>query len=382
MALTTASWDLVVKKKFLTTDSFKALDLAVRRYIADRSTLPDLKLKWAAWTKKFTGNKTYKSSDRWTAGCALDDIAALVSAGAGPVGIGSLGTHAVALGGGGLRHVPTNHGIHVGTVQPTGSTVVASGWTYVPFDGSNPGHAWAGAVTGMETMNVSKTAKINEAFRRTKRAVDLARDKLSKLSRNPSSWGGPNTITQSLYVNYFGAFDAARFLHVLDNYSIMALAFNDAPNVIDIRNTASGGKCYAACIRRNLKSELNGSLALLGKVEIFLGQAFLNGGGALNAKYATGTDATVGTLIHEFAHGSFSAVDAPMVNPTRTGWTQVPVTLTPGHNNYGLSPDPWNNQASTDAEDRALAAFAPAVAIRNADNYGQFAVQLLMQEGN
>jgi hypothetical protein len=377
MALNSVTWSAVVKKKFLQSTAFKALDVAVDAYLKDKSKLPQLKSAWSEWTKKLTTNgKSYKDSDRYVAGGALDDIAQLVAPVTGPVGIGSLASMAISKGGGGLTHVRPN------AVRPpppinTGLTVAPTGWTYVAYDNANANHNWAGPVTGVaKPLTHAETARINESLRRSKAAVELARDTLIKLPRDPSLWKG--TKEENAYTDFFGAFDEVRYQLVLENYRALVLAFDGQPNVVDIRNTTAGGNCYAACVRRNLKTKVNGSMALSGRVDIFLGQAFLGGGGgALAGRYESGTDATVGTLIHEFAHGAINAVDAPMVNPAGTAWTLTP-NLTVGAADYGISPDPWNNQASTPEDDRNLARFDASVAVRSADNYGQFARAILM----
>jgi hypothetical protein len=80
MPLTSTRWTAVVQKKYLTTASFKALDTAVIAYLANAGTLPRLATEWDVWNQKFVSKgRTYKSSDRYVAGGALDDLAALVS---------------------------------------------------------------------------------------------------------------------------------------------------------------------------------------------------------------------------------------------------------------------------------------------------------------
>lgn len=384
MALNSSTWNLVVKKKFIKSGTFKTLDQAVTDYLADGSRLPALKAAWKGWTKKFTDKgQTYKDSDRYAPGCALDDIAGLAAGGvATPSGNQStLASQAVSLGGGGLRSVGPVRSHYTAPARNTGLTVQPLGWRYVAYDSTNANHRWAGAELGIaRPLNQSKTARINEAFSRARSAVTIACDALAKLPRSASAWtAGGRSDDQTSYIDYFGAFDPDRFQQVTENFRILKMAFDRDPNVVDIRDTTSGGNCYAACVRSNLKTKTGGSLALTGRVDIFLGSAFLDDSGTLGQKYAKSTDSTVTTLVHEFAHGSFGAVDAPCVNGAGTGWTQPPSNLTPGHLDYGLSPDPWNNQASTEQADKALAAYAPDVAVRSADNYGQFARELLMR---
>lgn len=82
MALTLQTWKVVVDKKWATSASFKQLDQAVRAYLlnSDPSTLLVLKQRWDAWNLTLAnkkGAKTYQTSDRYVAGCALDDLDAM-----------------------------------------------------------------------------------------------------------------------------------------------------------------------------------------------------------------------------------------------------------------------------------------------------------------
>jgi hypothetical protein len=89
--------------------------------------------------------------------------------------------------------------------------------------------------------------------------------------------------------------------------------------------------------------------------------------------YNRTTDATVGTLVHEMSHGSFSAVDAPPVDKGGN-WKLAPDL------NTWASPDN-DVQSSTPELDKRLAAKEPRAAIVNADNYGQFAVEATRLKG-
>jgi len=84
MALTLISWNAVVSKKWKTSSEFKQLDTAVKAYIANTASaqnLSALKAKWDAWNVALgKDGKTYSTSDRYTKGCALDDIATLFRA--------------------------------------------------------------------------------------------------------------------------------------------------------------------------------------------------------------------------------------------------------------------------------------------------------------
>jgi hypothetical protein len=84
MPLTLTTWKAVVDKKYFESDTFKRLDRSVRNYLVkpgDKTALDDLRDAWDAWNDslgKKKGHKTYKTSDRYTPGCALDDIAAIL----------------------------------------------------------------------------------------------------------------------------------------------------------------------------------------------------------------------------------------------------------------------------------------------------------------
>jgi hypothetical protein len=126
--------------------------------------------------------------------------------------------------------------------------------------------------------------------------------------------------------------------------------------------------CYAACFRKDLTTKgAKGDLTLTDSVEVFLGRDFFKGG-----NYEGSTSATVGTLIHEFAHGSFSAVDAPIVLENMH-WELAP-SVEPG--NLWETPDN-SRQSSTPELDKRLAVKESRAAIVNADNYGEFAKEMI-----
>ena len=155
---------------------------------------------------------------------------------------------------------------------------------------------------------------------------------------------------------------------MLANYKTLYEAFSSVPVMVDVRNTLYGLTCYAACFRGRKVAGL----------EVFVGRGFFLAG-AVQDRYDTSSSSTVGTLIHEFAHGSFKAVDAPTVDGN-SNWVLQPMHLNdPNHDNYGASPDDAV-QASTIDLDKALAAKSPDVALRNADNYCEFALLLLTKK--
>lgn len=262
-----------------------------------------------------------------------------------------------------------------------GSSISPSGWNHVPW--TSPPYTWTTAVPNSNKqgdLSSIQITQINEAFRRAKKGVQLARDELIKL--NPSSFTQSTlSFTAKAYVDYFGAYDSKRFQEVLRNMGFLTLAFEDkahTPNVIDLRDTQYGMTCYAACFRNDLRNT-SSSQALTGHVNIFLGRSFFLGsvGSSKKSSYSESSDATITTLVHEFAHGAINAVDAPPVDSSNN-WKLAPAHLTdPTHADHGETPQN-DIQASTPSDDKKLALKAPSVAIRNADCYGQFVKEHLM----
>jgi len=244
----------------------------------------------------------------------------------------------------------------------------------------------------LPVMGPQEIIKINEAFSRAYEAACAARDALAKLSPKlvtgvriggavrtpPPAPTPPASPTMTLYTTWFGAWDHARFTKVLNGFEDICDAFDAKVQLYDIRNTTDGSGWYAACYPANVTRDTNRRVT--SRVRMVMGRSFFSGaipkrsGGTFNAQAAfSGTsDATLGTFVHEMAHGTFCAVDAPMVNPDCT-WTLAPVSMVPGNPGFGLSPNPGSNQSSTPDMDRLLAQCHPAVAVFNADNYGQFA---------
>lgn len=255
------------------------------------------------------------------------------------------------------------------SVRPVGWLLVA--WTRLAYSWTSP----VVPPNKQAPLTGPQISRVNEAFRRAKAATELARDTMIAINKT-KQFSAPVGGNEKLYQKYFGQYDETRFRTVLENFQVLALAFGNEPNVVDLRNTTYGVNCYAACFRTKLgtRGAKKHDLSLTGKVDIFLGRHFFAGGG-----YAGSTDATVGTLVHEFAHGAINAVDAPPVNPDDS-WRLQPKHHpgNPLHNDYGESP---NNsiQASTPGDDAKLALKEPAIAIRNADCYGQFSKDVLLR---
>lgn len=204
---------------------------------------------------------------------------------------------------------------------------------------------------------------------RAKHGAEVARNAMLEVKRRNNLNATPLPPEDTAYRKLFR--NPALIQTVLDRFTVLQLAFSPNPTVVDVRNTLYGTTCYAACFRRDLtvKSAHHGALTLSGGVEVFLSRGFFVGG-----DYEASTNATVGTLVHEFAHGSFSAVDAPRVM-SNGNWELTPST-TP--RNLWESPDK-SKQSNTPELDRRLANKEPRAAIVNADNYGEYAKTLITQ---
>lgn len=212
---------------------------------------------------------------------------------------------------------------------------------------------------------------INECMRRCRRAVTLSRDAMIDVAAKTAL--GPNpTANEQRYVDIFGAFDQARAKTVLKNYKTIASALTD-PKVYDHRHTtffAGKGEGYAATHRG----------AQTVDVELWLGRDFFLDRARVGRTrqdqhnaFQTATDATVGTIVHEFSHASINSVDVPPVDD---------------FGNWKLTPDAttWESpdndvQASGREEVRRVAAKEPRAAIVAADCYGQFAAECLAASG-
>lgn len=225
-------------------------------------------------------------------------------------------------------------------------------------------------------------AKVNEAFRRARLASELARDAMVKIAARTTMPAMP-TAADNLYIEYFGAFDQTRAKAVLSNYEDIVGSFDTKVMLYDIRNTSYGMDCFAACeVGRVTRTSARTQRQVTSRVTMVMGRGFFeesipkkSSSGQFNAQdvFDRTSDATAGTFVHELAHGAFHAVDAPKVD-ANNNWELTPDT-TPG-DDYGASPDN-DEQSSTPALDRRLAVKDPSIAIRNADNYGQFARQCL-----
>jgi hypothetical protein len=265
-------------------------------------------------------------------------------------------------------------------INARATNVGAVGWNLVVWDENNPGaaHPELSTMTAVSTaqelpaLTPSELQRVNEALRRAIKAVELARDAMITISQK-TALGSSRTLAEQSYVDYFGTYNQAQARTVTDNFKALCLAFTGTPTFVDMRNTTFGLDGYAACPRVNLVTKSGGRLTLSGSVLMLLLRDFFNKGG-----YSSSTDNTVGTLVHEFAHGTFKAVDAPKVD-TFGSWELTPAHETdPTHIDHGETPDN-DKQSSTRELDKRLALKSPTIAQRNADNYGQFAAEALLR---
>lgn len=84
MALTLQRWKQVVKSKYFQSTEFRTLDNAVVQYIntnpKGKAVNDPLVNAWNSWLGKLTKKgKTLQQSDRYSVGCALDDIEQIVA---------------------------------------------------------------------------------------------------------------------------------------------------------------------------------------------------------------------------------------------------------------------------------------------------------------
>ena len=262
----------------------------------------------------------------------------------------------------------------IGGVQSSNTKPV--GWRLVNYDPLIHGGSMLPGGQHAPPLTPAQIQKVNEAMRRVQGAVESARDALIKIAGRKSFAVVPTPTEEKAYLDFFGAYDATRFARVLDNFKALMLAFNGTPNFIDVRNRTVWATTYGGCVRANLVVKATGqSLSLSGSVEMLMGRAFLGSGG-----YEKTTDDTIGTLVHEFSHGTVNAVDVPETDGV--GAFQCTRTSdNPADAAFGNSTDPFGHQASTEALGLLLAQFKPEYAIVNADAYGQFTRRILTSKG-
>lgn len=275
-----------------------------------------------------------------------------------------------------LRQVTPNVATGPGVVA--GGALQPIGWRLQAYNYSNP----LPVAQQVDDLNTIGIARINEAMTRTPAAVEAARDAITRIStirRNntpTNQLSRKDQIMVQAFTDFFGAFDADRFERIRENFEVLALAFKNVPNFSDWRNDRIWANTFGGCVRRNLRTRTTqGALALTGAVDIRFGQAFLRRG-----TYEVTSDATIATLVHEFAHGAVNAVDVPEVDATGTfQWARQ--SDDPTDPDFGNSTDPHNHQSSNEADDKLLAHFKPEYAVVNADNYAQFTTALLLAAG-
>lgn len=257
-------------------------------------------------------------------------------------------------------HAPADanaFGLNSAVILGGGSDVQTDGYTIVE-DPFNTGLITVGTVPDFGAVQI---ARINEAFRRVRASVAEALKILQSANSGASG---------ALYRRFFGTFDAGRVRTVTRNFNSMSLVLEGERGsskgslfVVDARNFDNAFRDTFAFTYPNMFRDE-------GYVAVWIGRAFFGPVGSGQRFYDRSSDETLGTLVHELSHACFGSVDVP---PVASGWTLradgVPIdsTGTPGDQN-NIAP-----QISTEAEDEALAAANPGNAIKNADNYGQFA---------
>nr|WP_199039234.1 hypothetical protein [Dyella sp. ASV24] len=251
------------------------------------------------------------------------------------------------------------------------------GWSYAPFDPVE--FSWTSAITSgfHGALSLTQTSRVTEALRRTKMALGFAHRAMVRISK-VTSFSSPATTEEALYISSFGSYDARRIARVMRNFTVLKLAIDRGPRIVDMRDTDYGLRCYAACFRGTLGQTDGGTgqVSVLSALTVFLGRAFFVSG---TMNYGDSTDATVGTLVHEFAHGAINAVDVPPVDASGT-WLHARESDIPTDTNFGASTDN-SVQASTATTVRLLGQHKPDYAIVNADSYGQFASGMLRHYG-
>ncbi|WP_369977629.1 hypothetical protein [Xanthomonas bundabergensis] len=258
-----------------------------------------------------------------------------------------------------------------GGAAPT--QVLPVGWRLVAYDPALHGGALLPVAQRVAALTTAEIARVNEAVRRARAAVTLARDAVLEAARLKRFAAAPVPPPERACLDFFGAYDAARLQKLVENFRALVLAFDGTPDFIDVRNRVQWADTYGGCVRRNLVAKsAKGELSLSGKVEMLMGRAFLGGG-----NYEKSTDDTIATLAHEFAHGALNAVDVPDLDAAGA-FQCARVSDDPAHADFGNSREPFAHQSSTEAMDKVLAQFHPAYALVNADNYGQFTKRVLI----
>jgi hypothetical protein len=197
------------------------------------------------------------------------------------------------------------------------------------------------------TFTTHELVRIEEATRRITKAVRDARDAVVRANRV-----GAN---RDRYEMWFGIFDQSNYNEVKKNFMRLdKVCSNGGLIFMDGRSDPTYGQVFAWTFRGNHEVFVN----------MWLGTAFFSGVGS----YEVSSDATVVTLVHEMSHACFMASDVP--------------TVASGQALDGNGNPPGGAAVCNDAaEDQNLAVHDPDSAIRNADNYGQFAWAVLQELG-
>lgn len=191
--------------------------------------------------------------------------------------------------------------------------------------------------------------KVEEAIKVLQAAIRKSRDTVIG-ARGPGA-------ARNMYVKWFGAYDENRWKLVRDRFMVLddicsnkGIVFNDG------RNDPMATGAYAWAYPGEERNFPN----------MWLGNAFFRqncGTGRARNAYSD----TVGTLVHELTHACFNTADVPeeaLIGTVAVDQWGSPVD----YGNVAVCNDPKN--------DCRLAERRPVEAIRNADNYGEFLVDV------
>jgi len=399
MALTRDSWQAVVRKKLQKTTNFTNLDATVRAYMVQPTppNLQAMRTAWNTWVAKFQNND-YKLSDRWVQGSALKDVADLVRpAPAGGVQVMHPGPVVPAQP---LRQVTAQQQAPAGAGQQIVGGIV--------HDAQGPFHGWteidnlnrvAGAPNRARTSAFTQLqiAHVTHLLRAVQQAIDLS---LQTLRTTPTlagdglpplgGLGGAQPAVDwrtGLFVELFGPCTQPRRKTVTDNYAEMQRQLFGARGAnatgLAVLNESATNPNMAETYRRSIYRPPTRQILLIvgsGLFQTAIRQLF------------QANDNTIGTLIHEFSHACIDSSDIPLPAYLQAGQALTANGMPPG----------GTQQCVVGEQDRQLVAWifgrpwvgagaAPPAAtnaqrttyqdypLRNADAYGQYALELMVR---
>jgi hypothetical protein len=191
----------------------------------------------------------------------------------------------------------------------------------------------------------STNARIEEALRRVREAVDLVLDEVRQANRPGAA--------RTRYEEWFGTYDQNRFKQVRERW----MALRDVVENANFEFVDKHWKSYFAATVPGHKTSRD-------TIEIDLGKGFFKKGA-----YEISSGATVGTLIHELTHACFYTYDMYLKKDRSDYRNDEEASL----GAEDLCNDPDN--------DKDLATHFPEAALENADNYGEYAKAVLVAHG-